>query len=324
MMQPVTYRITIGAATYSAGQPTRLVDLRHQAALDVPVNSCRLVLSPPLDLTIAPQDRVTVELGYGETRSLVFTGLVATVEWAISRVVIHATGAFRALLAARLNLAFTQPAAKDIVADIAGRLKLDRGTVEAGLTFAGYTLGANRSAYDQVRELALQCGFDLYADPEDKLVFARYNPATTHTLAYAVNILACRLDTPDTPVSGAEVYGESPVSTGQGSDAATWLTKKEITGSAGSKDGRVVRRVDPTARTQEVAGQIATALLAGRCRQRRGHLTLPGAPAIRLGDAVEVTDMPVLAQNGTYKLTGVQHTLNNHTGFVTALAVEEV
>ncbi len=322
-MLQVKHKITIGSTVYELGNSTRLVELSMQAALDVPVNACRVTLSPPLDLSINPQDTFKLELGYGDTLNLVFTGKVATADWGVERVTVYASSGFQKLVAARFNLVYENPKASDIVSDIIGRLKLSTGKSETGLTFAAYALGDNITAYDHLRALAAQCGFDLYANTEDKLVFAKYQAATTHQFTYGSDILSFSLDAQSVAVTGVEVYGESPASQGQGANASSWLTKNDVKGSAGSTSGLVIRQAAPIARTQEVAGKIASAMLAANTRQKRGVLKTLGAPAVKLGDAVQISKMPVSANNGTFKVIGVTHTLQRQRGFLSTITIQE-
>lgn len=318
----VKHKLTIGSSVHTLGKETRLVDLLVEAGLDVPVNACRITLSPPKDLALAPGDPVKVELGYGESLALVFTGVVQTADWACDRVTVYAASAFQGLVAARFNLLFEQPGAGDVVADIAGRLKLRKGKVEAGLKLAAYALGENLSAYAHLRELAERCGFDLYADAEDRLVFAKYQAARTHSLTYGEHLLAFALDAETPAVSGVEIYGESPASLGQGAAASSWLAKKDVKGTAGDKSGLMLRMADPVARTQEVAGKIAAALLAARSAERRGVLEVLGAPAIKLGDGVKLAALPTADHSGTYKVTAVRHRLSPRRGFRTTVAIQ--
>lgn len=318
----VKHEVTIGSTTYTLDDQTRLLDLRVQAALAVPVHTCRLSLGPVTGLTVAPADAVSVSLGYNDTLETVFTGTVATVDRGMARLIVHAASAFQALVAARYNLVYENTPGGDIVSDLVSRLEIQTEKVEAGLTFAAYALGEEQTVYAHLCALARQCGFDLYATQEDKLVFAKYRAATTHDFTYGVDILAFTLDEQPAPLSGVDVYGESPASHGQGTDGISWLTKKEVKGSAGDKAGRVLRVIDPTARTEDVARQMATAILAAGTATQMGTLKVLGAPGVKLGDAVNTTEMPLDSHNGTFKVTGVTHTLNSKSGFVTTLAVQ--
>jgi len=318
----VKHEVTIGSTTYTLDDATRLLGLRVQAALTVPVHTCRLALGPVTGVTVAPADAVSVALGYGDTVETVFTGTVATVDWDVARLTVHAASALQALVAARYNLVYENTKGGDIVSDLVSRLELQTEKVEAGLTFAVYALGEEQTVYAHLRTLARQCGFDLYATSEDKLVFAPYKAATTRDFTYGVDILAFTLDERPAPLSGVDVYGESPASHGQGTDGVSWLTKKAVKGSAGNTAGRVLSIIDPTARTEDTAQQMATAILAASTAKRMGALKVLGAPGVKLGDAVKLAEMPLDSQNGTFKVTGVTHTLNSTRGFVTTLAVQ--
>ena len=301
-----------------------LLELKVQASLDIPVNICRLVLSSPEGLAIAPEDPVSVELGYEDDLMLVFTGSVSSVDWGIDRVSIQAAGSFQHLLTAHLNLLYEKSKAGEIVTDVIDRLGLSSAKVESGIEFPVYALGDNQAAYDQLYILAQQCGFDFYANLEDAVIFAQYQPLTTHEFQYGVNILALTLEEPTVSVTGVDVYGESPTSYGQGPDAYTWLTKQNVQGSAGNPTGVVKQVVDPTARTLETATQIAEALLSDHVQRRQGTMRVLGAPTVKLGDAVQVSDMPLARQNDTFKVRHVKHFLSVQQGFFTEIDWEEI
>lgn len=52
-MLQVNYKITIGATAFSRDKQFRLIDLKLETGLEVPVNSCRVVLAPLKDLRVA-------------------------------------------------------------------------------------------------------------------------------------------------------------------------------------------------------------------------------------------------------------------------------
>jgi hypothetical protein len=320
----VNHQITIGSTTYTPKNRSHLIDLQAIATLAVPVNHCRIGLGQPQALKIAANDPVAVKLGYGNDAVLVFTGIVESVEWGIDRVTVYAVGGFQSLTSARFNLLYEQPNAGDIVKDIAqSRLKLAVATIENGLKFPVYALGNQISAYDHLNALSQQCGFDLYANSQDKLVFAKYKAANTHDLAYGSQILKIQFEQPVAGITGVEVYGESPSSQGQGEQAYAWLTKKEVKGSAGSGSGILVQVEDPTARTEAIAADIAQATLARRQQKQRGQIKILGNPTMQLGDAITVKKMPLSQQNGTFKIVGVTHRLNHQQGFYTVINWEE-
>jgi hypothetical protein len=318
-MLTVSHRLTIGEAAYTSAAHSRLVGLRTQVALDVPVNTAGIALAPAAGLSMAPEDPVVIELGYGDELETVFTGTVETVDWDIERVIVHAAGGFQKLLGANFNLFYEKSKAGDMISDVASQLDMATGTVESGLEFPAYALSASHTAYDSLRQLAQRCGFDLYADVDDQLVFAPYDPAETHVFQYGVNILSLRLDHPTESIMGAEIFGESPASHGQGQESTSWLTKKDVKGTAGDTSKGVWRRFDPAVRTQEDAGQIAEAVLAALRTRRACTLKVLGAPAVQLGHEIEISEMPLDDQNGTFKVTGVEHRLDIKKGFYTII-----
>lgn len=322
-MQHVHHHITIGSTAYSPDDQPLLIDIQGKASLMVPVHSCRITLSTP-DIKAKPDDPVVVKLGYGSDRPTLFTGVVQRVEWGIDRTTIYAASAFHNLTTARLNLVYEKPNAGDIVKDVAqSRLKLKVDKVENGIKFPVYVLGDRTSAYDHIRVLSDQCGFDVYATPEDKLVFAKYSAAQTHTLTFGENILSLTQSDPLPSVTGIEVYGESPASQGQGDQAYAWLTKKEVKGSAGGSSGVTLQVSAPTARTQSIANTIAKSLLEQTSQKMRGQVRVLGDGAIKLGDAIKVQKMPTSSQNGTFKITAVTHRLNRRQGFYTVVDWEK-
>lgn len=323
-MHTVNHEITIGTAVFTPTDHTRLIDLQVKASLDVPVNSSQIVMSLPADLNPAPADNVTVSLGYEDDLSLAFTGVVCDIKWGIDRVQVQALGSFQSLLSARFNYLYEKLKAGDIVFDVASQLGISIGNVESGLEFLTYALGENQPIYNHLQYLAQQCGYDLYANADDELIFAAFQPITTHAFAYGTNILALTLDEPTTSMTGVEVYGESPASHGQGADAHTWLTKKEVNGVAGDTDGVVMRVADPTVRTVETAVQMAESLLTTTSRKQRTQIKVLGNAHVKLGDAVEISAMPTDKQNGTFKVTGIQHRLTGRRGFVTTIEGEAI
>lgn len=321
-MLKISYKIKLGSTTYTANDKTLLLDLRSQASLQVPVNTCRIVLGIPKNVQVAPKNPVSVELGYAKQTTLVFTGRVTRVDWEIDRVNIEAASAFSDLTLLRLNRVYEKSYAGDIVKDILKQVKLPFGKVENGIKFSVYTVGDRLTASEQLKTLGQQCGFDSYANERDRAIFAQYSPATTHTFAYGQDILNCRFEQPQTGIEKVEIYGESPASQGQGEQASSWLTKKEVKATAGS-GANILRVADPTARNQAVAQNIAKGMLTHLQRKQQGQITVIGAANVKLGDGIQTTKMPISQQNGSFKVTGVKHTINRRQGFLTAIAWEE-
>lgn len=320
----VSYRITLGNITDESGDRSRLLELHSDASLAIPVNRCRLVLADSPQRAIAPGDPVTVQLGYDRRLEPIFTGRVHAVRRGIDRFSVEARGRFSALTRARFNLLYEKSTAGDIVRDIAvNRLDLEVRTVESGLRFLTHALGDHQTAYEHIAELAGRCGFDFYADPSDKLVFADYRPGEGATFTYGLNLLDYVATAPTEGARGVEIYGESPAGQGQGESAGSWLTKKEVKGTAGESGKLVSRRFEATARTQAIAGQMAKALLDRQTPKQSGVIRGLGDPGAGLGRSVTLLDLPAGEGNGTFKAIAVSHRLDRSRGFQTTVHWEK-
>ncbi|HWK89801.1 MAG TPA: hypothetical protein VNP72_07390 [Longimicrobium sp.] len=316
-MLVVAYKVTVGSAVLEPGDAAPLLSLLCQAALDVPVNRCRVRVHGGSTLAAAPGDDVSVELGHGDALEKVFTGTVAGVAQGFGSIEVEALGSFSALAAGRLNLLYEKETAGGIVSDVLGRVAATEGTVEAGPKLPSYALDDGRTLWAHLRSLATRCGFDLYADVDDKAQFKAYAAAATHAFAFGAEILGYEHGAAPPEVEGVEVYGESPAGQGQGDDASSWLTKKDVKGTAGKTSGKVVRVADRAARNPNLAGDFAKGLLAPHQGTARGGVRLVGAPAVKLGDAVKLEKLPVAAHNGEGRVTTVRHRLHARLGFVT-------
>ena len=213
-MPTLQYQITLGSTHITPTSQVALVSLSTEADLAIPVNTCRLVVANPP--TLAVGDVVEVKLGYDQALQLVFKGEVAHLNWAFEGLEVEAVSHLRRLTTTYLNLLFEKSIAKAIATDVAKRCQVSVGKAEDGIQFPVYALGDQTSAYGHLRHLAEQCGFDLYGDRTDKLVFVPYKPSQTHDFTYGLDILAYHWSQRPSPLSGVDVYGESPASQGQG------------------------------------------------------------------------------------------------------------
>ncbi|MEO1261100.1 MAG: hypothetical protein AAFZ15_20025 [Bacteroidota bacterium] len=321
-MLSVSHRIMIGSDIWSSTEHSRLLALHCSTALNIPVNECRITMTYPKGVKAKPGETVEVKLGYENNLELVFTGEIAAADWQTDRVTIYAESAFRRLVIGRLNSFFEKSKAGDIVSAACGELDVPKGKVDNGLDFPAYALGDRQSAYSHLSSLAKRSGFDLFADEKDKLVFSKNYATKSHDFQFGVNILSITSDAPDVGVEGVEVYGESPSSLGEGPTASSWLTKKEVKGTAGSTNGMVHRICDPAARSLESSTQIAQAFLENLAAKKQGVLKTLGAPKVKLGHTAKVSKMPADDLNGSYKITGLEHRIAWGKGWVTILKIE--
>ncbi len=320
-MLNVQHDITIGSTQFKSGSNSRLIALQSEAAIGVPVNSCRMTFTVPSDLSFTEGDDVTVKIGYKDDLTKIFTGIVRAIEWDITSVTIEAHSVFQQLAALRMNAYFENAFVGDIVKGLASETDVSVGTVQSGARFAFFAVGNNCTAWQYIYDLSLKCGFAFFADKDDKLIFALPIPTGLPTmLQFGVNLLSCRIETVLPSIKGVEVFGESPASLGQGPQSSSWFTKKEVKGSAGGSD-KVLRIYEPAARAQETAALMANGLWQGLKPKKKGYLTLLGKADLEIGKFVMVSSMPSDAQNGTYKIVAVRHHIKKDKGFITHIMV---
>lgn len=320
------YNITAGAMTADSssltdsGLPVALrVDLRLN---QVNTAEVRLGLAP--GTSVAVGDPVTIALGdAAHGMEKVFTGVVTELRQQLGGMTLWCSSTLQGLTHLRVNKTYVQQTAGDIVGDIADVAELTTGSVESGLTYPFYALGADRHLLAHVLALAARDGFDVFADAADALVFAAYSGDPAHELRYGAELMDYHQEEVGAVMAGVEVYGESPASLGQGDKAYSWLTKEEVKGNAGSSTGNVLRIADPSIRNQDAAGTAAEKLLAALSTQKKGWVSAVGTCGPVLGGAITLADLPGGGPNGSFKITGIRHQLDKQRGFVTTIHWKE-
>lgn len=321
----ITHRITIGTEKQTPPDSSRLASLRVRAMLRAPVKYADMTFAPAQGLTISVDDDLKVELGVDGKSSQVFSGKVVRVEWFLEKVRVLAESRINRMTATRVNMAFEKQAAGDIVSALCKESGVRTGKIDPGLKFPAYAVSAAQSVYDHARRLASQCGFDLYPDPEDNIVFARPVPSgAPRILQYGTTVLSVSVEKPHAVLGKVTVFGESPASLGKGDDAAPWLTKKDVKGDAPALgSGNIaLQDVEPAVKTLQDAQQMAKNLQTARSAKSQARVQIVGTPECRLNETVQLSRMPNDALNGTFRIIGVEHQLQHSTGFLTMLELE--
>ena len=313
----VNYRVSIGGKRLKSGSDAPIVALEVEADLNVPAHVCRVVLHGGCDVSAEPGDKVEVELGYDDSLEKVYTGQLASFGWGIEQIRLEALSVFDVLNRSRVNRLYEDKNGGDIASDLLQQLDVPTESTEPGLKFVTYAIGDNLSVWEHLRGLAERCDFVFHANHEDKAVFKKSGSKTTHQFDYGAEILAYERDGLSPGPDGVEVYGCSPSGQGKGDEAISWLSVKEVKGSAGKSSGVVHRVFDPSARNPDLASTLAKNLLEARKPRELGRVRLLGAPKVRLGDALSLRKMPEGALEGGARVVGGQHRLNAREGFVT-------
>jgi phage protein D len=317
-----SFSVSLGGSVDEWGQT--LVSLTVEAGLapfvDVATIHLADVVSAP---SVVVADSGTIELGYeDDATEMVFTGQVENVRYSVQGATrVTATNGGASLSKLRVNQSYERQKAGDIVGDLAGRAEVDTDTVEDGVDFPFYAVDDRRSAYRHVAALAEKSGYLAWFSPEGKLNFAPFTAGqAVQTFTYGEDILSLEV-TEAVPVAGkVTTFGEGAAGS-QGQEAWSWLVKdpSSVTGSAGA--GVPEREVqDPSLRSGDAVQSAAEGIAnAGALTKLTGKLLVPGAPAVAVGLAVEVADVPQDALNGLYLVTGVRHRFSKGEGFTTLI-----
>ena len=316
----VNYKITIGKEIFGAGKKDALIDLDVFCGFCDPVNAAYMTFVPDAEIRAMPEDKVKIELGYDDKLTVVFTGKVDSIKSGVHCIKVDVLGSFAIIAGARANFLYEKEYAGSIVKNLAGKFKVEKKSVEQGIKFPFYMISEQKSVWEHLSTLAKQCGFDFYADSNDKLNFKLYKAKKNHIFEYGANILNMEQSTNSSYADGVEVYGESPAGQGQGEQASSWLTKKEVKGAAGEKKGKIIRMALACVKNKNAADKIAKNLMSFYGIKKKGDLKVAGAPKLALGDSIEIKKMPQAMQNGKFKPVTIRHRLNKKKGFITDIS----
>lgn len=328
MLTPA-YKLKIGSKlvdTTDEPRASTVVALRVDLDLDTPADGFTFVLGNVGTFRPAREDEVTIELGYaGEDLVLVMTGLVDSAEPSLTTLRLMGYGGAAPLLRSYLDQTFESKTAGEIVRDLADRAKVEIARAEDGIRFPAYVIDGRRSFWQHLRDLADLSGFDLYLDPENKLVFERFSGGrTAHVLEYGKHILELEVLRTLARAGRVEAWGESPTAS-QGDDAWAWLTT-DFQGSRGEAgEGSLLLLERPALRTRQAAHTAAQAAFTEiRRRTVRGRLVILGRPQVRLGDSIRLKGLADEPLNTFFQVRRIIHRITKAAGFTTEIGFRAI
>ena len=329
MLKPA-YKLTIGNKvidTTDEPKASTVVDLRIALDLDTPADSFTFDLGNVGTFKPEQDDDVKVELGYADNGGLtqVMKGTVEIGEPNLTTTRVAGYSGADALLRTFVEQTYESKTAGAIVSDLADKAGIVEVTAEDGITFPAYVVDGRRSVYLHMQDLADLCGFDLYINPDGKLIFEKFiNGKTVHVFEFAKHIV--RLNVARTPpLAGlVEAFGESPGGS-QGENSWAWVTT-DFSGSKGSAgSGALLLRERPALRTREAASTAANAILTNiKRRTLRGTVLTFGRPEIKLGDAIRFREMADDSLNKIFQVRSVTHRITKLGGFTTSVGFRAI
>ena len=352
-MDRISYKLTVGGwSVDSANDPkTELLSLETRLAMNSSHDFARVVVyAPPapqpglLDQAVGAAtealglgggedsfsvqvrgnpikhgDVLTVELAAGDRSGKTITTEVQSIESSLGQTIIVGSTGKRKIATSRISQVYENQSLDQIVRDLASQAQIDTGDVASGSTYSYFVCDHSRNLLRQLVELARREGLDVYFDPDNKLTLRKFEKTSAnHTLYYGIDILDLHLTNTHPPGDRLLVYGESP-SSNQGSDTWHWFAKDLSSFQGELGEGvRTFAVQDSALRTKDAADSLATSRLGAlKDQASHGRLKVLGNPALKLGDAIELKNVPKPELNGLFKITGVRHLFNKGQGFLT-------
>jgi hypothetical protein len=301
-----------------------LVSFTAESTLAPSVDFIELLVSPLASApSVSLDDDAELSAGYGDDTAVkIFHGKVGSLRGGVrgpARIGLANGGAALALL--RLNQAYEQQTAGQIVSDLASRASVDTGTIEDGVTYPYYVVADDRSAWRHIAELSRHNDCIAFFDADGALNVQSAAPGSpVQTFTCGMDVLA--LDgVSASPVGGqVTIIGEGAAGS-QGQDAWGWLLQDASSVTAQSGDGDPVRQFAwAAARSAEAARQAAAGAAGAFARAAvRGFLVVCGAPAVIAGSAIEIAGASVEALNGPALAERVIHRYSKSEGFTTTI-----
>ncbi len=316
MLRPA-FSIKIGSEklTQDSGD---IISISVKRSMGLPIDSCELVFAKGQEVDPDLKTQVDVDLGYDDRLNTVFAGSVDRVEYGIKNQKVTALGPSAALLRKKISRVYSNQTAGKIVKDLAKEAEVKVGEASDGISFPTYSIDDKVNTYKHILKLAGKCNFDVYSNEQRQLIFRAWSDGKRHSLEYGKDIIsATALDTSPRYAS-ASVRGESP-SSSKGSDTATWLTKQLIKATADWKIGNPLILDDPTIKDTRTAQSVAKAKIERVKYNIKVTADAVGRSEVKLGDVVEIKEVPRSSINGEMQVTAVEHYLSKTKGFQTTV-----
>ena len=325
MLLHPAYKLTIGEKivdTTDEPQASTAVSITVNLDMDTPADSFMLVTGQVGGFQPQRDEDAKIELGFtDDALTQVMIGKVLTSQDTLTTRRINGHSPAHLLLTTFVNQTYEAKTAGQIVTELAAQAGVPIANAEDGITFPAYVVDGRSPIYNHMHDLADLCGFDLYITAAGELIFEKFhNGNTLHIFDYGKQIVELETQAaPETAVQ-VEAWGESPGGS-QAEEAWAWLTKDfaGLKGTAGS--GSPVMLLErPVLRSATAAQTAADALYTHFQRRKlRGFLLSTGQPQVKLGDAIQLRNVPDDRLNTKFQVRSVRHHIDKTTGFTTRI-----
>lgn len=315
MLRP-SFQMSLGTAGIERGSPEDPVWARTSKGLGGMAGLCEIGLRASTGLEFSTGDPLGLSLGYVGDLNKVFTGTIDGISRGPELVRVVALDSIAKLQRQRTNKLFENQSCGQMTRDLAGAAGVGIGDVKEGIQLPFYAVDSSRSVHEHMRNLALLCGFETYADAEDFLVFAPYEAGAPVPLEYGGTVMAAARLGREPIYGSVRVFGESP-SSSKGADSVHWLSKEPVDSSSG--EGNLLTVSNAAVRDTETARAVSEAVLTAVSGGPRLELKVIGNATVSLNGTVQVAGMPDEGLNGEYQVRGVEHSFSKRGGFTSTL-----
>lgn len=298
----------------------RVVEISQCAA--PAITTCRIDLAPGESRPdVAVDDALSVELGFDDTTTAVFTGKVAALH-ALPR------GGLRVVLAdpahalaqTRQNTSYEQRTLSDLLRLWATEAGLTPGTLDSGPSYPFLAIDEHRSVWEWIGHLARYAGLLAWVDGAGKLHCKHPGGPPTRRYRYADDVLALT-HRARTPLLGEiTVIGEGAAGS-QGSQAWSWLAKSSDAIRASAGTGAPQRLYQPGMLRSHADIQASSTGLADTATRLRQQvdITVVGSPELGTGSVFALTDCPDGRGDGDHLALRVSHRYTKNHGYLTQI-----
>jgi len=304
---------------------TYITSIMINSSFDQPVNCCEITLRniPGHDPDVVPGDKIIVSLGYylkrapyGPEHARVFTGYVSDVRRELTLCCVTSISRIHSLLCLRYHSVIN----RDTVDKVIGRLAEEAGGMEIAeiskseVQKSRYLFSDSETIYENMAQLCMEAGMDLYMDVHDRLVAKTWEPERVspgdrglerlyqetwkesnmqqyvHNFYFGLDIINFEMEERRKDISSLDIVSFSDY--GEETECLYSIERsvvdQRIPDDEGDlkAEGREVRYLPFT--PKKSAETIAHNLLKSLNPHPRGTLTVIGAPHVRLNDGLRL------------------------------------
>lgn len=260
-----------------------------------------------------PGATLAIALGERDDEQAVWSGEISARRQTPDGITLEGLALTVQLSRAARSQAYRDQTVADIVRDLAGEVSIDKA--QGSLKLHAFYVDNRRPVWSHLRSLARLVGADLGSAADGGLRFLPAAGAVTPLrLRYGAELLDWQIRRQAAPSAAAVV---APGAASEQGDARWhWLAHDPVGAGAGRS------RLPAALATRDGAQAVGEAL-AKRAQRAvfDGQVLLAGNPALRPGDAVQLSDLPG-GDPGTLRVRAVRHSFDARSGFLTRLVVE--